>query len=500
MAKRLGWTGAAGPRAASGAGRFVLALVLIALAGLISFAFSWFFDARGLAAPFLVALTLSGIWFGRAPTLAAVIPAFIFYNFFAVAPHFSLKFSPGDVLALTSFLATAVLVGGLAGELSDRARATAEQLQLVTALFGASRNLSAATTKVAVAESLAQHLKDAGIEAAIWRRTAKGRTALAATERARRAGALIAEPEDAPDLDGHPPVLRPLTTARGVVGLIAIWTPPAMEPHASSWTAALLQLGAIALDRASLSEEVSDARMVAEREGLRTALLSSLSHDLRTPIATIVASASSLSEYGAVFDGATRRELTEVIQDEGERLNRYVANLLEMTRLESGALNLRSALVDPSEPMSSALDHMRRRLKERKIVRCFKADGMSVDVDPVLLEQALINVLENAAAFSPHGSTIWTDIWTEEGQVAMSVTDEGPGILPDDLPHVFDKLFRGKSDRSGREGGVGLGLSVARGLIEAFGGAISAESAVRAGRGARFTIRLPSHPALKANE
>jgi len=107
---------------------------------------------------------------------------------------------------------------------------------------------------------------------------------------------------------------------------------------------------------------------------------------------------------------------------------------------------------------------------------------MSVDVDPVLLEQALINVLENAAALSPHGSTIWADIWPEEGHVAMSVTDEGSAIRPDDLPHVFDKLFRGKSDRRGREGSVGLSLSVARGLVEAFGGAISAESSVQAQR------------------
>lgn len=496
MAGRPGWMGLAAPRAGTGGGLFALALILVAVAGLISFAFSWFFNARGLAAPFLVALTLSGIWLGRQPTLAAVIPAFFAYNYFAVAPHFSLKFSPGDFLALTSFLATAVLVGGLAGELSDRARATANQLRLVTSLFAASRDLSAATTTVAVAESLARHLESADIEAAIWRRTSQGRTALTATEEARRAGALDAEPEDAMGVNARQPVLRPLATARGVVGLIVVWAPTDIDAHAESWMAALLQLGAIALDRASLSEEVSSARLVAEREGLRTALLSSLSHDLRTPIATIVASASSLSEYGPIFDEATRRELTEVIQDEGERLNRYVANLLEMTRLESGALDIRSALVDPAEPMSSALEHMRRRLKERRIVRHFDSAGVSVDVDPVLLEQALINVLENAAALSPQRSTIRADIQSRDGVVALSVTDEGPGISPEDLPHVFDKLFRGRGDRSGREGGVGLGLSVARGLVEAFGGTISAESPVKNGRGARFTVRLPSRPAL----
>ena len=498
MRHRLEVMRASSPQA--GGRRYAQALLLVIAALLVSFAFSWFFGQRALATPFLVALTLSGIWFGRRPTLAAVIPAFFAYHFIAVAPHFSLKFTPGDILALLSFLATAVLVGGLAGELSDRARGTADQLRLVTALFAASRDLSAATTTTEVAERLAAHLESAGADAVIWLRSEQGRTPLAASRSAREAGAVEIAPEAQPPLKRRSPVQRPLITARGKVGLVVIWEDGEGGDHAEQWMAALLQLGAIALDRARLAEEISEARMVAEREGLRTVLLSSLSHDLRTPIATIVASASSLSEYGAVFDEDTRREFVDTIQEQGERLNRYVANLLDMTRLASGALSIKRVLVDPAEPMSSALEHMRRRLLDRQIVRSFTARGVAVAVDPVLLEQALVNVLENAASHSPAGSIILAEVEQDGDEVRLAITDEGPGMAADELPHVFDKFFRGGADRGGRQAGVGLGLSVTRGVVEAFDGCISAESPVANGGGARFTIRLPLHRVLEAVE
>lgn len=488
-----------GGAARSVSSRYAISLLLVMVAAGVSFTFSWFFGQRALATPFLVALTLSGIWLGRRATLVAVLPAFFAYNFFAVAPHFALKFSPSDVLALISFLATALLVGGLAGELSDRARGTANQLRLVNALFAASRDLSAASTMTEVAGNLVTHLKKAGLEAAIWSRHDRNRVLLGATEGAEQAVALAAA-EAMPPIEGRRPVLRPLVTARGKIGLAAIWTDPEAGDDTDQWVAALLQLGAIALDRARLAEEISEARMVAEREGLRTALLSSLSHDLRTPIATIVASASSLSEYGAVFDAQTRREFIDTIQEEGERLNRYVANLLEMTRLESGALAINRVLVDPAEPMSSALEHMRRRLEGRRVVRVFNGKGVTIAVDPVLFEQALINVLENAASLSPPGSTIRAGIETEGGEVVFRVSDEGCGIPPEDLPHVFDKFFSGRSDRGGRQSGVGLGLSVTRGVVEAFEGSVEAASPIENGRGARFTIRLPSYHALEAVE
>lgn len=476
-----------------GTRRYGLALLVIAVAVAVSFAFSWFSGPRGVTAPFLVALMLIGIWFGRLPALVAVIPAFISYNFFTATPHFNLALAPGDVLALASFLLTALVVGGLAGSLSDRARGTADQLRLVTALLDASRDMSAASTKAEVAQRLAEHIKNLGGEAVVWVPENGQLKPEASTRLAAEAGALDHGPQDQAPLKGAAPAVRVLETARGELATAVVWQSDRAAEHSEQWMAALLQLGAIAFDRARLSEEISEARMVAEREGLRTALLSSLSHDLRTPIATIVASASSLSEYGATFEPQARNELIAAILGQGERLNRYVSNLLEMTRLESGALSIRRVLVDPAEPASSALEHMRRRLQDRRIVRSYKTRGVAISVDPVLLEQAIVNLLENALSYSPTGSTIHVETWLDASNVCLAVSDQGPGVSDAELPYIFDKFFRGGADRNGRDGGVGLGLSVARGVVEAFDGHIAAERPGAGGSGVRFTIRLPAH-------
>jgi two-component system sensor histidine kinase KdpD len=303
-----------------------------------------------------------------------------------------------------------------------------------------------------------------------------------------------------PALAGRTADLRELRAARGDVALAAIWTDGKItNPAARDWLEALLQLGAIALDRTTLAEDMSKARLVADREGLRTTLLSSLSHDLRTPIATILASASSLIEHDARFDVATRRELLDTIQEQAERLNRYVANLLDMTRLESGVLDLKRVLVDPVEAMISALEHTRRRLVGRRIERVFTASNVMISVDPVLIEQALVNILENAAELSPPNSIIRADVALERGEVILAIADQGPGVSLEERPKIFDKFFRGQADRR-RDGGVGLGLAVAKGVVEAFGGQIGVESPVWEGLGARFVIRLPAQQAMETDE
>jgi two-component system sensor histidine kinase KdpD len=292
-----------------------------------------------------------------------------------------------------------------------------------------------------------------------------------------------------------------LQTNERALGVVALW--PGENPREidadRTWLRALLELCAIAIDRARLIGEVAETRVVAEREGLRTALLSSLSHDLRTPISTILASATSLQEHDRQFDETTKRELLDTIQDETERLNRYVSNLLEMTRLESGALRVNRELIDPGEAMASALDRVRRRLGRRRVRRAFESGGTRIQADPVLLEQALANVIENAVSYTPDGANIYAATRLDGDEVVLSIEDDGPGIAPADLSVVFDKFFRGRSDRRGAAG-VGLGLSVTRGIVEAFAGRVSAHSPARGNRGARIEVRLPAQPALEAVE
>lgn len=483
----------------TGPNAYLLALLLVLAATLTSATSLWLVGPRGISWPFVVALVLIGNWFGRKPAVIASVVAFLAYNFFLVRPRFSFSLAPADFIALGTFFVAALIVGTMAGQLSDRARAAVDQLRRLTTLLAASRELSGATMAKDVAQCLARHLKSGGnIEVAIWTADNGGRSLLAATEAAAARGAKAgANPTS---LTPSATYVRVLKTARGDVGLAAIWADDSgAATEANDWLEALLQLGAIALDRAGLAEDISKARLVAEREGLRTALLSSLSHDLRTPIATILAAASSLAEYGTRFGPATRHELIDIIQAQAERLNRYVANLLDMTRLESGVLDLKPVLLDPVEAMSSALEHMRRRLTGRRIERSFTATGTMISVDPVLLEQALVNILENAAELSPPDSTIHVQVSVENGEAVLAITDQGAGVVPEEVPRIFDKFFRGHADRR-KDGGAGLGLAVTKGVVEAFGGRIGVESPVADGHGARFAIRLPAHRAMEAEE
>jgi two-component system, OmpR family, sensor histidine kinase KdpD len=484
----------------AGPNAYLLALLLVLAATLISATSLWLIGPRGISWPFVVALVLIGNWFGRKPAVMASVAAFLAYNFFLVRPRFSFSLAPADFIALGTFFIAALIVGTMAGQLSDRARAAVDQLRRLTTLLAASRELSGATMAKDVAQCLARHLKSGGnVEVAIWTADSEGRSLLAATEAPTAFDAKSVG--DPAFVTGSATFVRELKTARGDVGLAAIWAEKseAATPEANDWLEALLQLGAIALDRASLAEDISKARLVAEREGLRTALLSSLSHDLRTPIATILAAASSLAEYDTRFEAVTRRELIDTIQAQAERLNRYVANLLDMTRLESGVLDMKRVLVDPAEAMSSALEHMRRRLRGRRIERAFAATGTMIAVDPVLIEQALVNVIENAAELSPPDSTIRVQVAVENGEAVLAVTDQGAGVVPEEIPRIFDKFFRGQADRR-KDGGAGLGLAVTKGVVEAFGGRIGVESPVADGHGARFTIRLPAHRAMEAEE
>jgi two-component system sensor histidine kinase KdpD len=487
--------------------RYALATIVVATATGVGFFWTSMPDPRNLSLVFFGAILLVGLWLGTRPALFSALLSFLTYNFFLVEPRFTLHFAPADLLAFASFLVGALIVGGLSGRLSDRARDATNRLRDLTALFEASRDLSRVLQARDVAERVTKHLEHGGCSAAIWLREGDSLT-LAAASAGRAAGAQQASERVQGLLDsswiddiGDEEWLLRLETGERQLGGVAIWPPPgahAIKPD-RRWIAAMLELGAVAIDRARLIAEVTEASVVAEKEGLRTALLSSLSHDLRTPIATILASVTALQEHEGQFDAVTRSEMLETIQEESNRLNRYVANLLDMTRLESGALQVKSVLMEASEAMVSALERISGRLKERRMLRVFEAQTQRILVDPVLIEQALVNVLENAIAYSPPNSTILVSIRPEGPRLVLSVEDEGPGIPPGDLERVFDKFFRGRSDRR-RGAGVGLGLSVARGLVEAFGGDVRAVSPAAGYRGARVEIRLPAYPALEAVE
>ena len=238
--------------------------------------------------------------------------------------------------------------------------------------------------------------------------------------------------------------------------------------------------------------------MLGETERLRAALLTSISHDLRTPLATILGTVSGLRSYADKYDETQRAELLATLQDEAERLNRFVNNLLDMTRLESGALELKLDLVDIAEIVGAALERAGSVLAHHRVELVIAADLPMLRLDQILFEQVLFNLLDNAAKYAPPGSRINVHARREGDVVAIEVSDEGPGIPPEDLERVFDKFYRVQAqDR--RRAGTGLGLAICRGFVEAQGGRIDARNR-RDRSGAVLTIRLPVPEAVEIRE
>jgi two-component system sensor histidine kinase KdpD len=215
-------------------------------------------------------------------------------------------------------------------------------------------------------------------------------------------------------------------------------------------------------------------------------------------------SATTLIHYGKTLKPAVRSDLLLSIREEAERLNRYVGDLLDMTRLEGGGLNTRSEWIDVRDVLDAAIGRVARRLERRDLIRDFPAELTSVQADPGLLEQAIVNILENAIAYSPDASRIEVAAYEDRGNVLVSIEDEGPGIPRGDLERVFEKFRRLEepSDRSRgeRHKGAGLGLSIAKGFVEAMGGRIAATSPILGGRGTRVLVSLrkttPTHRLL----
>ena len=240
----------------------------------------------------------------------------------------------------------------------------------------------------------------------------------------------------------------------------------------------------------------------ARTEDLRNALLSSISHDLRTPLAAVLASATSLQEFGDKFDAKTRHDLTATIQEEAERLNAFVTNLLNMTRLESGALDPASAAFDLAEVVERVRKRF-ERLRGKRRIGCQLGEGAAVAMgDPVLFEVALANVLENAIRYSPSDGAISLVSFVRPGargdEVVVQVTDEGPGVPEVELPSLFDKFYRGAAAK--RMPGTGLGLSIVRGVMQGMGGQASASLRTDGPSGLVMSLALPAGQPAQVGE
>ena len=456
------------------------------------------FDSSNLIMVYLLGVAFVATRWGQGPSALTACLSVAAFDLFFVPPH--LTFAVEDTQYVVTFavmLVVGLLISRLAARVREQAE-TARQRELrFRALYGLSRDLSGLRAPHEIARTVSRHVAevmrgpvavllpgaDGRLAAQETMGPSLGPSELAAAqdlfEAAGRGG-----PRDQGVAGSAHHVL--LTGGHGPLGVLSVRPGiPALHDHIDLLET-VARVTAAALEREGLAAEVERTRLAAETERLRNALLSSVSHDLRTPLGVIEGAASTLLEDPAVIDGATRHDLVQTIHEEADRLGRQVRNLLDMTRLEAGALVVGREWESLEEVVGAALDRVERRMEGRRVAVDLPPT-LLVPCDAVLLEQVFVNLLENALKYSPPESPIEISAAEEGGEVVASVADRGPGIPAHARDRVFEKFFR---LRDGGGGGVGLGLAICRGIVAAHGGRIWVED--RPGGGARFRLVLPA--------
>jgi two-component system sensor histidine kinase KdpD len=286
---------------------------------------------------------------------------------------------------------------------------------------------------------------------------------------------------------------RPIRTKDSIVGVVGIRRKDeerALPGEMLQTLDAVLDQAAVAIERITFAEEAATVEALAETDRLRAALLSSVSHDLRTPLTAILGSVTTLRQRDGHLAPQDRDDLLATIEEEAQRLDRFVANLLNLTRLESGALAVGADWVDVTDLADSAIRRLRGRPNAGLIRRRIGPGLPLIKADFLLLENVLLNLLENALKHAREASVIEVAAERVGDRLAITVTDDGAGVPPEALPHLFEKFYRAARGDTA-DSGVGLGLSICKGLVEAMGGSIAAASPVGPNRGARFTVMLP---------
>jgi two-component system sensor histidine kinase KdpD len=483
------------------------ALGFVGVASIVAMLLDRYSRGSDLGMIFLAAVLVSGLAWGLRPALLAAAVSIATYNFFFLEPRFSFVIGhPSDVFTFALFIAVAGAAGWLTGRVRDQERLSSRRASAVSALLAASRRLSGVATRVDAARSLAEQASAAaGGRAVVLLSTGDdlSLSASAPTEVTLSTADMTAarwawdKREAAGAGTGTLPQLswtfRPLVGVRGRSGVAGLEVDPRSGVDEQRLVSALLEQGAVALERAELAAESVENEALRRSDKLRGALLNSISHDLRTPLSTVMGSATTLIDYDATLRPEVRADLLISIREEAERLNRYVGNLLDMTRLEGGALKTRLEWTDVRDVLSGAIARVERRRGDRPLDRDFPQELASVQLDPGLLEQAVVNILENAIEYSPDGLPIEVAVYEDRANVVISIEDEGPGIPQADIERIFEKFRRLEepSDRTrGDRKGAGLGLSIAKGFIEAMGGRIAAASPIHGARGTRILISL----------
>jgi two-component system sensor histidine kinase KdpD len=485
---------------------YLMALVITGIGLAAAEPIQPWFGVENVDLVFITAVVAVAARYGLWPSLLASVVASLCYNFFFLPPIYTFTITdPTNIAAFFFFMLVAVLVSNVAARVRVQADTAIGRVRGTEQLYAFSRKLAGTATlddvlwatayqtalmlKVRVVLLLPENglltvrtgyppedeLDQADLAAANW-----------AWSNDRPAG------RGSDTLPGAKRLFLPMRTGRGSIGVIGIdndRTGPLLTPDQRRLLDALVDQGALAIERVLLVEDMDKVKRTVESERLRSALLTSISHDLKTPLASVLGAASTMRDLGSGLSDTEKRDLLATVIDESERLNRFIANLLDMTKLESGAIVPKTALHDIGEVVGSALRRASKILSRHRVSLELEADLPMLEIDAVLFEQVIFNLLDNAAKYSPADTTITIRSSRDASSVALQIADEGEGIPPAELESVFDKFYRvQKVDRV--RPGTGLGLAISRGFVEAMHGRIFAAN--RADRsGAVLTVRLP---------
>jgi len=427
----------------------------------------------------VVAAALGRFWSG----LAAAVLSFLGLNFFVTPPLHTLQVEKAeDVAALVVFLAVSLIVGALlARALEERARAQQREDEATM--------LNTLALKLRSGESLERVLTE-------FARTMLDHFALERCDvRADDESGIVLEvsvPPDAPGPGADAPVLDvPLESNGREFGAITVVRSsgePAFAREERRMLTGIAVQTASALERARLDGEVHRTRLEAEANLARAALFSSVTHDLRTPLASIKAGVSSLLQTDVVYDPEEQRDLLQTVLEETDRLNRLVGNLLDLSRVRAGALTPSKTRVSLEEVIEAVLARMRPQLEGRNVRSVMRPDLPDIPMDPVQIDQVMTNILENAVHFSPPGSEILVSVAPWRSVLQVRVADQGPGVPVADRERVFEAFYRGDSPGAG----TGLGLAIARAIVESHGGSIRVEGSPSGGAAVVFELPTES--------
>ena len=456
----------------------------------------------------LVAVLASAVTYGLWPSLFAGFICALSYNFFFLPPLYTFTIAdPENIITLMVFALVAVIAGNLAARVRTQAIVARERAATTEELYLFTRKLAGVVTLddllwatvYQVSHMLGVHVvlllpenEELVVRASYPPEDMLDEGDLAAARWAFEHGSEAGRGADT--LPGARRLFLPMKTGRGAIGIIGLDSPRGREetlltPDRRRLLDSLADQAAQAIERILLAEEADRARLASETEKLRTALMTSLSHDLKTPLAAILGSATSLRAYRAKLDESAQDELLRTIQEEAERLNHFIANLLDMTRLESGGLAPQLQAVELADVTGSVLRRAAKLLAGHRVTLNLESGLPLLKLDPVLFEQVLFNLLDNEAKYAPPGSEVTIAARRLGGHVELSISDEGDGLPEEDLERIFDKFYRVRASDKKRAG-TGLGLAIARGFLEAMGGSIRASNR-SGGHGAVFSLTLP---------